>query len=447
MNLAYIAGYTRKHINCEISILDAETFGLNYEDIEKRIKKIKPDVIGISSPTPAFNHVVEITKIIKEIDCKIIVIVGGPHPTAFQKETAGIESIDFAVKGEGEITFAELVEAISSGRKSYGSINGIAYKDTGNIVVTPERELINNIDDIPFPARDLFDLDSYYQAPTKKVSNYKSTSLMTARGCPYDCIHCISKLIWKRRIRYRDVVSIVDEIEECINLYNIREFNFYDDTFTLNKKRVIKVCREIRKRELNIAWVCFGRVNIIDREMVKEMKKAGCRKISFGLESGSQKILDIMRKNTTLEMGRKAVSIVDEAGLDVHASFMFGNIEETKETIRKTIDYAKSLKIDNATFFITAPFPGTDLYTIAREKGYIGDDVNWEHFAPITKSKPVLIQDNLSQEELIEWQKRAFKEFYLRPVYLIRKLSKISSLDDIKMLVEGLGVFFRLQKK
>jgi len=447
LNLAYLAGYLREHLDCGINILDAETCGMDYSDIEMAILKYQPDLVGISAPTPAFNHVVAVAKIVKSINARTFVIAGGPHPTAFPEEIIKTGCIDFAVRGEGELTFCELAAAISSGSDDYSKIKGIAYKQNGKVSLTEERELIKDIDTIPFPARDLFNLDLYYQAPTKKVSNFKSTSIMTSRGCPYDCMHCISKLVWKRRVRYRRVKMVVDEIEECVEKYGIREFNFYDDTFTLNKKRVIDICRMITARKLEIAWICFGRVNVIDKEMLDEMKKAGCRKISFGLESGSQKILDIMRKNATVAMGRKAVKTAAEAGLNVHASFMLGNIGETCETIRQTINYAKELELDNATFFLTTPFPGTDLYTEALNAGYISSSIRWEDFAPLTKSKPILVQQNINQEELIAWQKRAFKEFYFRPKYLLRKLKKITSLSDLKILTEGLGVFFRLQKK
>jgi radical SAM superfamily enzyme YgiQ (UPF0313 family) len=236
-------------------------------------------------------------------------------------------------------------------------------------------------------------------------------------------------------------------MEECVKKYGLREFNIYDETFTIDKKRIIGICREIVRRDLKIFWICFGRVNVIDKEMVEEMKKSGCKKISFGLESGSQKLLDIMRKSATLDMARKAVKIVNEAGIEVHASFMLGNVGEDTGTVRESIDFAKSLKLDNATFFITAPFPGTDLYKIAQEKGYINENTKWEHFAPITKSSPVLVQDNLSQEELVKWQKKAFREFYVRPKYILQKLLCIKSFDDVKKLIIGLGVFFRVQKK
>jgi radical SAM superfamily enzyme YgiQ (UPF0313 family) len=205
--------------------------------------------------------------------------------------------------------------------------------------------------------------------------------------------------------------------------------------------------KRISSEKIEIAWICFGRVNTIDTEMAEAMKNAGCRKVSFGLESGSQKILDIMRKQSTLEMSREAVRVVNAAGMQVHASFMIGNIGETPGTIRETIDFAKSLDLDNATFFITAPFPGTELYRIAKNKGFIPSDVTWDRFAPITKAHPVLVQDEISGEDLIRWQKRAFIEFYLRPGYVIKKLKRINTLEDLRILLEGLGVFLRLQRK
>ncbi|MFA6636984.1 MAG: radical SAM protein [Candidatus Omnitrophota bacterium] len=447
LNLAYLAAAVREKTVCEIKIIDCENSGLSYDQISERVKEFSPDIVGITFPTPAFKHVVKIAEDIKNIDGSIKIVVGGAHPTAFPLETTSIPYIDFTVFGEGEITFTELVTAISEGDDHYDGIPGIAYKQGGKVIVNEERELIEDIDGIPFPARDLFDLSSYYAAPTKKVSNFSSTSIISSRGCPYDCIHCISKLIWKKRVRYRSMESIIGEIKHCIDTYGIREFNFYDDTFTISRQRVMEFCDRICAEDLQIAWICFGRVNSIDMEMANAMKKAGCRKVSFGLESGAQEILDIMRKQSTLEMARKAVRAVNAAGMRVHASFMIGNIGETPETIRKTIDFAKSLDLDNATFFITAPFPGTGLYEIAKKHGFVSSAENWERFAPITKAQPVLVQDKISGKDLIAWQKRAFLEFYLRPGYVFKKFGRIKTFDDLKILVEGLGVFLRLQKK
>lgn len=447
LNLAYLAGYARKYANCQFAILDAENFGLSYEQIKEKIEEASPNIVGITCPSPSFNHVKEIARIAKGINPEIKVVLGGPHPTAFPREVAGLENIDFVVRGEGESTFTELIKALQSRQPSFQQIPGLAFKAGGQVLLTAERSLIENLDEIPFPARDLFDLSVYDSAVTKKVSRFKSTSIITSRGCPYDCIHCISKLVWRRQVRYRSLGNIMAEMEECVKRFGIGETNFYDDTFTIDKKRVIQICRAMRERKLNLSWICFGRVNTIDRELVEEMKLAGCKKVSFGLESGSQRILDLMRKNATIEMARQAVEIVDQAGLNIHASFMLGNVGETAATVRETINFAKSLPLDNATFFITAPFPGTDLYKIALAGGYINEQTHWEDFAPITKSAPVLVQGNLSQAELISWQKKAFREFYLRSKYIFRKLSKITSWTDFKIILIGLGIFFRVQKK
>ena len=448
LNLLYLAALLRQRTSCDVSILDAEILGLSYSGIKEELRQRSPDIVGITSPTPAMSHVARIAEMTKEINRDCIVIVGGPHPSALPEQTAQIPHIDFVVIGEGELTLLELVEAIQSGEKSFAHIDGLAYKYDDRIVTTGRRAFIENLDTIPFPARDLLDLKLYRSAPTKKVSSSESsTSILTGRGCPYNCIHCISKLIWQRRYRVRSPQNIADEIEECTNHYGLTEFNFLDDAFTLTEDHVINVCKEIQRRELEISWICFGRVGAISRKKIAEMKKAGCKKISLGIESGSQEILDLMRKNVTIEQIAEEVRIARDEGLDVHASFMLGNIGETRETAEETIEFAKNLDLDNATFFITTPYPGTDLYTIALEKGYITPDTKWEDFAPLTKSLPPLVQDNLTHGELLSLQKKAFRSFYLRPRFVARKLLQIRSPADLKSLSEGLRVFFGIQSR
>jgi radical SAM superfamily enzyme YgiQ (UPF0313 family) len=233
-------------------------------------------------------------------------------------------------------------------------------------------------------------------------------------------------------------------MEECINKYGIKQFNIYDDTFTLNQDRAMQICEEIIRKNWKISWVSFSRVNTLSEELAKKMKQAGCKKISFGLESGSQKVLDLMRKQATLEMGRNAVITAAKAGILAHASFMFGNVGETEETIKETIKFAKSLPLDNATFFITSPVPGTDLYEISKREGFITKDTKWEEFAPLTNTPPVLVQKNVSKERLVYWQKRAFREFYLRPKYIFRKIRQLRSIDGLKLILEGLRILYRI---
>lgn len=447
LNIAYLAAYLREYTEDVIDILDAEALGLSYYGIEKIIESEKPDLIAITCPTPAVNHVIKIANIAKQINSGCFVIVGGPHPTAFPEQTAKIQNIDFVVIGEGEITLLELINTIRSRQENYKNVSGLAYELNDIVVVTSKRKLIENLDSLPFPARDLFDLKLYYSAPTKSVSDDNATAILTGRGCPHNCIHCMSISIWHRKYRGRSANNVVDEIEECVKKYNIKEFNFMDDTLTINKNRVLEICNEIKKRNLEISWICFARADTISKEILMAMKEAGCKKISFGLESGSQNILDSMRKKTTIYQARKAVKMVNDEGIKVHASFMFGNIGETKYTVKETIQFAKELKLDNATFFITTPYPGTDLYKIAIEKGHITKSTQWEDFAPITKKCPPLVQDNLTSDHLLNLQKKAFRDFYLRPSYVLYKLSRIRSLSEINTLLSGLKIFVGIQKR
>lgn len=444
LNLAYLASYLLSKINCDIKIMDCETEGMGYKEIEESVIQYKPDVVGITTLTPPMKHVVQITRIVKNIkpDCRVV--LGGVHPTAFPEKTIEESGADFAVTGEGEITFYEIVKGVAENNLNPKEILGICYRDKdGRIIKNKPRPYIENLDFIPFPARQLYDLKKYYSAPTKKVSDEPMvTPILTSRGCAFKCVHCISNVLWSRVVRFRSADNVIAEIEECVNKYGIREFNVLDDTFTLKKDRLMEICRKIIDKNLKIFWICFSRVNTIDEEMAEIMYKAGCRKISFGLESGSQKILDLMHKNATVKMGRKAVQAIRKHKIEAHASFMFGNLGETKETIRETINFAKSLDIDNATFFITSPLPGTYLYKVAKEKGYINENTKWEEFAPLTNTHPILVQDNVSEAELIYWQKKAFKEFYLRPKYIWHKLKNIWSQGGFRTLYEGVRILF-----
>ncbi|MDD2753506.1 MAG: radical SAM protein [Candidatus Portnoybacteria bacterium] len=444
LGLAYIAAYLRSKSDDQIEILDTEVEGLNYDQIKDRIKKYSPDICGFNCPTPTMAHVGRLTALIKQVLPACQVILGGIHPTVMPNESLQETGADFAVIGEGEITFYELIEALKQKQTDLSKTPGLAWRIGQKIILNAPREFINDLDALPFPARDLFDLPLYYSAPTKKVSKENATPILTSRGCPFNCIHCCSRVVWQGRLRFRSAQNVLAEIEECINKYDLKEFNFFDDTFTANRARVIEICRGLINRRLNISWICFSRANTIDKELAAIMKRAGCQKISFGLESGSQEILNLMRKNTTLAMARQAVADVANSNIAVHASFMLGNVGETENTIKETLAFAKGLPLDNATFFITSPFPGTDLYDIARRLGSINSRTRWEEFAPLTNASPILVQKNVSKERLIYWQKRAFREFYLRPKYIIRKLRLLTSWSGIKTLLEGLRILIRI---
>lgn len=450
LNLAYLASYLiSKGVNYQIKIIDAEAECLGIKGVIDLISKLKPKIVGITIPTPTFSCVIKITKLIKkEIKEPIILIGGGPQPTVMPEITLEDSNLDFCVIGEGEITFYELVKSIINNQTNYQNIKGIAYRDKEKILITEKRPLIANLDDIPLPARDLFDIKKYYTAPTKKISDSPfDTPILTSRGCAYNCTYCISKSMWGQGVRFRSVENVIKEMEECINKYGIKEFNFFDDTFTIDNQRVEKICQKILDKGWKIYWGCMGRVNTIDENTVKLMKDAGCRKISFGLESGNKEILKLMNKRTDLETANKAINIVRKHKIEVLGAFMIGNVGETKETIMDTINFARKLDLDNATFFIVCPYPGTEIYKMAREKGIIRGKDRWEEYAPLTKTMPILIQNNLTANELIHYQKYAFRKFYLRPKYIFRKFKKIKKISDLKLIFEGLRVLTRILKK
>ena len=256
---------------------------------------------------------------------------------------------------------------------------------------------------------------------------------------------CSASVIWGSKYRYRSPENIVAEIEECIEKFNIREFSITDELFTISRERVVLFCEKVLSEKLNIAWVCMSRAGYVDKEMLEIMKKAGCREISFGLESGDEEMLARIHKQNTLEAARKSIHLVKEAGIKTHASFMIGNLGESENSIRKTIDFAKELNTDIAAFFIASPLPGTELYKDARRLSYIRSDAEWKDFSPLSKTKPVLQLPNLSPEDLQKWHRRAIKEYYLRPRYILKRIFSLKGRIDFLNLFDGVSLFMRIR--
>jgi len=444
LNLAYLMAYLREKRNDELLFLDAEAERLTYEQIGDYLKEHDPDLIAITVPTPAFDMVLKCCKLAKEAKHDVKVVVGGPHPTVMPLQTIKENDIDFVVVGEGEITFFELIENLDSGN-SLRDVDGIVFKENSVPVMTKERRLIGDLDVLPFPARDMLPLQLYFPPPTKKVSGEKnSANIIGSRGCPYNCTYCIATKIWRRKYRPRSPNNIVDEMEECVKKYGLKEFNFHDELFTIIENRTIEICREILRRGLEVSWVCMARVDRLTKEMLVEMKKAGCKKIMFGFESGSEKILRLMRKQANLEQAREAVKLVKDVGIDIAANFMFGHIGETRGTIMETIDFAKEINADTTAFLIASPYPGTDFFEMAKEQGCLRDNYKWQDFILVGDALPLVNLPDLKAEEILKWQKKANKVYYLRPGYVMMKLRKIRCMKDVKNLVNGLKLFLRV---
>jgi len=375
MSLSYLAGVL-EHNGHEVHILDLLVSRYSKEKIKNKIEEYQPDIVGVTSVTLNYPVASDILKYTKSVDKDIITIIGGPHVTFAPVETlTEAPWIDIVVKGEGEMTMLDIV----SGKK-LADIDGIAYRDSG-IKITPERRLIENLDELPPPAKHLFPLSRYLALDVH-------ASILTGRGCPFNCIFCVGSKMGGRRVRYRNPKLIVDEVEQAV-ASGFREINFEDDHLTLNHQHLNALCDEIIARGLKFNWSAFSRVDTVNPEILRKMKQAGCTWLLYGVESGNQEILDIIKKKITLEKVKEAVGMAKEAGINIIASFIIGLPGETVETLKQTMHFAQGLGTSYG-FNVLSPFPGTEVREKAAEYGIeilTNDWTKYDCNRPLTRTK------------------------------------------------------------
>jgi anaerobic magnesium-protoporphyrin IX monomethyl ester cyclase len=425
LGIMYIAAYAEKYTDHTIEILDVLAEELDYKRVEEEVRKRKPDVVGITSMTFTLIDVIKIAKMIKKVNHEIKIVLGGPHVYIYQNETIDIPEIDFLVLGEGEITFTELIQKIDN-YNDLKNIKGLVFKHEGKIINTGQRDFIEDLDSIPFPARHLTKIELYKSLLAKR-SNV--TTMMTTRGCPYKCIFCDRPHLGKV-FRARSAENVVREMEECTKM-GINEFILYDDTFTINRQRVLDICKLIEDKGLDIGWDIRARVNTVDKEMLIKLKHAGCERIHYGVESANPEILKLLNKGITISQVEKAFEMTKEAGIETLAYFMIGSPTETRDKILNTINFAKQLKPDYVHFSITTPFPATQLYYMGMEQGVFEKDY-WKEFAinPSGEFIPQPWDAVLSREELVDLLEYAYKSFYIRPSYILKKMMKVRSAGE-----------------
>ena len=413
LGIAYMAGVLQEN-NIDVEILDASAEDMDFKDVEKELLKRKPDLVALTALTPTIGRALETAQVVKETLPDSIVVMGGYHPTFNFIETLEDENVDIVIRGEGEYIMLNLVQALEN-QCSLHDVKGIVFEDKNSkeIVVNPEAPLIQNLDELPFPALNLLPMDKYRLLDM----DTHMTTMITTRGCPMQCSFCSSAAMHGKKIRERSVENIVDEIEYLKTNYDIDTIAFMDDTFTLKKRKVMAICDEILKRNIEIMWGCTSRVDTLDEKLLKKMKEAGCITIFIGVESADQQQLDNICKNTTIAKIENAFKIARKLKIRTIASVALGMPGDTKEIMNKTVKFVHKLKPNYAIYSLATPYPGTRFYKEAFEKNLIKIK-DWSKYTLIT---PILETIDCSLNDMRKIQAKAFMKFYLRTHYIIRQ--------------------------
>jgi radical SAM superfamily enzyme YgiQ (UPF0313 family) len=433
-NLAWEAAVMRK-AGFTVGLIDCIASKLSWEDLERRIREIRPRYVVANVISTALTNDMRLFFIAKSFDA--ITIAQGPHVTDKAIESLNrFPALDFACVHEVEETLKELIVGIEAGRKTHEGVLGLAWRNGTNVIENERRPFISDLNTLPMPAYDLLPLDQY-RMPF--FGNY--VFIEAGRGCPYRCIYCRQTVMWQSKVRNRSAEAMFEEVVELRRL-GVRSLMFQHDTFTADRKNVMKLCDLLIEARMDVRWCCNTHVNNVDPELVARMKKAGCWMIAPGFESASQEILNNVKKRSTVEQNVKAAHMIHDAGIEVWGYFMFGNPGETKATIDATIAMAKSLPLEIANFSVASPYPGTEFFSQAVENNWLVADANWEDFDQ--NYSPVVDYGHLRPNEIYDALKRANREFFLRPKQLKRILKEFRDLDSALYLAGIAGGYAKL---
>lgn len=401
IGLAYLAAVIEKDGH-ELKVFDCLALGLDHKNLGNEFVAYQPDVVGITSVTPTVNSTLLTAKITKENAPNAIVVLGGPHATFLDREVLTEEpTVDVVVRGEGEVTVIDLFSKLF-GSGDLQSVAGISFRKNGEIIRTADRPFIQNLDDLPYPAYKYFALKQYH------FFGKTILPILTSRGCPFQCSYCVSSRMAGKEFRARDPIKVVDELVWLKNNHEVGAFSFYDDAFTYDKERAIKICEEMRKRKIGIPWDCQTRVDCISKEVLTAMKAANCQLVSFGAESGCQKILDSVNKRTTVELNEKAIKMAKDVGLSVAMSVIIGYPGETKESLKQTFDFVRRTQPDYVYLCLATPYPGTHMSSYLQELGWkVSKD--WSKY---DLQIPVFENPLLEGVDLVKSRREFYNHFY-----------------------------------
>ncbi len=401
----------------QVELYDCIIEEMDLESLLEKVKKFEPEAILLNTATPSIDWDLKVGEEIKKIIPDVKIAAFGIHVTVLPEETLREHPyIDILIRGEPEITFGEVVTTLEK-REKLSKVKGITYWKDGKIVHNRDRESLKNLDILPFPAWDLVKRDLYRMPFTNKPFLLVATS----RGCPFNCVFCADIAFYGHRLALKSPKRIVDEMEWIKREFGIEDFLFWSESFTLNRNFAESVALEIINRNLNVRWVCNSRVDNVDLPLLRTFKKAGCWMIGYGIESGSQRTLDLMRKKTTIKQAVDAVKMSHQAGLDVTGHCVIGYPGETLEDMRKTVKFALDIDLDFAQFYCAVPFPGSELFTIAKANNWIVNH-DWTWFE---QNFSVLQTDDFTPQEVMELRKWAYKKFYFHPKTIYKTIKRL----------------------
>ena len=450
LGLGYLASAIRKQAAGEVRILDCLNEGYNFAKFSEYIRNFSPDIVGFHTFSHDIAMVNKSIELIKEINPLIITIVGGPHPSGVGIDCLRhIPKADFGFKGEAEISLPQFIKIISKSKNSslneeeLKDVPGLIWRKKDGTVALNQQFFFEDLDSLNLPSWDLMDPNTYPHAPQGLIfRNLPFAPILVTRGCPYHCTFCASKTILGEKIRSRSIKNVINEIELLYNQYKVREIHILDDNFTIDKGYAQSFSQEIINHKLEITWCCPNgvRLDTLDRETLLWMKKSGCYYISVGVESGSDRILKLMKKGLTINQINEKINQIKELGFDVNAFFIIGYPGETEEDILQTIRFAKSLPLARVAFYSFLPLPGTEIYEQLRQSKEI-DEPQWDE---MFQAMHPYCPKGISCKRLDELQHKAYREFYLRPKILFALLKEIKTFNQFSYIIRRAKTYLGL---
>lgn len=440
LGMLTLAGELEKH-HYEVSFIDAEAEQMDYDEVFNKAIAIKPDVVGIFTITANFDRLIQLSQRFKE-SFEPLIFFGGPHVWHNWQTTVNSRYVDFAVIGEGEETAVELLAKLNAG-EPLKDIKGVAFKDGDALYFGGPRPFLKNLDSLAYSAFHLVDIHKYKPSP-QHVRRTPSVTMLTSRGCPFTCTFCYVPFLFEKTFRLRSVDHVVGEIKSLVEKHGIKEIQFFDDLFGANRKWLREFLDKLIEQKIDISWSCITRIDVMDWELARKMKQAGCWCIFFGIESLDQDVLNAVNKRQTVEQIERAIKVCKDIGIEIRAGLILGSPTETPEKAKKIIKKLCKLNPDYVKFNVMTPYPDTKIYKEVKEEGKWGKLVENYNAQDLTNHEVVFVPFGYKNaEEVFKMRAYAYRKFYFRPRYILSRLTKIRSKYDILRHWRGLKLVLK----